>query len=448
MSIGFAGSRCVDERRRRRLAQEADAALDPAARRPDVDTAAVSEAPRIHSPADSLISPRLWKHLIVALLALSAWGAMLYFGDLADRRTDGWHTIIGLKAGKLVTFFSTVMLLAAGQLALIMLWYRSHSRKDFSGSYKLWFWVGVTWLALCAFRATGSHWSLADAVLKQQALSLWNARMLLWMAPAAVAVVALYRLLGREMRDCGLSRWLLRLSEIAALASGVALLVGPFAFEPRWQAPVEAGTATLWHVLLALSMLLHARHVIHVSNESPVSPIRRLSLRLPRMRFPRIRLPRRSKSAEATEASTKPSRKEKKPPAPAKAEKASAAEAPKPAARPVAAQPVAKAPAKLPELPPEPDDLPAAKPVVEQKPSRPSIPTPSPTMQRRVDPPQAQRGPHVATTPQNDRRPIPRDDLEEDDAGDVDSDDSDGLEGLSKKERKRLRKLQKQRQRI
>ncbi|MEZ6065511.1 MAG: hypothetical protein R3B90_07310 [Planctomycetaceae bacterium] len=280
MSTRFAGSRCVDERRRRRLAQESDALGESQGRRTyreDQDTSAADppvESRREDSPADSLISPKLWKHVLLSVIGLIAWGATIYFGDLADQQRTGLQEIVGLKAGKFGRFFSTIALLTAGQLAFITLWYRSRSRKDFNGSYKLWFWVAITWLTIAAFRANGAHWTLADTLLAGESVGVWQLRTLLWLIPCAIAVVAIYRLLLREVRDCKVSLTLLRCSAIVAMASGINSLAGSFLFDSRVELLIGTGTATLWHLLLALSGLFHARHVVHFSKEPPQSTIR------------------------------------------------------------------------------------------------------------------------------------------------------------------------------
>ncbi len=219
----------------------------------------------------------------MAVASFLAWLGVLWLGDWADQTARPWANIIGLQVGHLPRFFSTVMLLAAGQLAFINLWYRSRSRKDFNGSYKVWFHTAVGWLTVCAFTATGSHWTLADVLLGGRPIAVWNGRLMLWLIPGAIVVTALYRLLLREMRDCRLSLWLLRLSAGASAADAAVLLLGPFAFSARWQLLLEVGGSTAWHLLLALSMLLHARHVIHVSNEPPQSPLPSWKWRLPKL---------------------------------------------------------------------------------------------------------------------------------------------------------------------
>ena len=280
MSIRFAGSRSVDDRRRRRLAQEAEIAPAAPVTRRVAKSAAERPAeevrlPRGSSPADSLIFPQLWKHAILGVACMAIWALVLVLGDWADQARSGLETVIGLTAGHLPRFFSTVMLLAAGQLALINLWYRSRSRKDFSGSYKVWFYAAVGWLTLCAFAATGSHWHLADAVLAGRPVAIWNGRLLTWMIPGAIIVLAIYRLLLREMRDCDASLWLLRFSLLVAMATAGVLIAGPFVLVSRSHHLLATGLGTGWHLLLAAAMLLHARHVIHHSNEPPVRPLTR-----------------------------------------------------------------------------------------------------------------------------------------------------------------------------
>jgi hypothetical protein len=443
MSIRFAGSRGVDDLRRRRLAQEADSSSESSVRTKSssaADDGAV-KLPRGSSPADTLISPRLWKHAAVAAMAFLAWATVIFFGDRADQTQNGLEAIVGLAAGKLTTFFSTVMLLTAGQLSFITLWYRSRSRKDFSGSFKLWFYTAVGWLTLCAFQATGAHWNLADAALAGRPFAIWNGRLILWLIPTAIVVVTLYRLLLREMRDCTLSLWTLRLSGLAAFGAGLAVMFGHLALTSRVALVAASAAATLWHLLLAVSMLLHARHVIHETNEPPQRPLSRW-----RLRIPRLALPQRRASTPKAGATT---RSKPKP----KTKRASTSR--KTAEKPARSTPVVddlseaeeddaadeESPVfEAPETPPKVE----SRPVLPPGPVAKATSSPASAPIRRVDPPQpgAKAKPHFVV-------PAATSQVEEsseagwsdDDA--EDEDDSTG--GLSKKERKRLKKLARQR---
>lgn len=443
------------------MAQEADAPDDRAARR-----AAASEVeedstrlPRGSSPADTLISPRLWKHVTVALLAVLAWGMMLFVGMRADQARTGLHQIVGLQAGKIATFFSTVMLLTAGQLAFINLWYRSKSRKDFNGSYKVWFWTAVAWLTLCAFRATGAHWNVADAILAGRPVAIWNGRLITWMIPVGIAVVAVYRLLLREMRDCRASLWLLRLSGLAAFVSGLTQLFGSFCLPETLRLPVDVGAATMWHLLLALSMLLHARHVIHHSNEPPQSQIHHRSLHslLSAVRWPRLRRPSRKRTSQLAEseadASTSAEKKTADRPKRTVAKKASR-ESTASKSTAVAASNDVKSPttstvsdSPLDELDEESvtdGSVVTASSVAPPQPqvrSAGTASTPATSRQgataHRVDPPQ----PQAAPRPQSRSAPVASS-AESRRAAEADDDDDDLDESqLSRQERKRLKKL-------
>jgi len=268
--------------------------------------------PKHHTPADSLLSPKLWKHVIFAMLATSLWAGMLYMGHRVDAIGHQFAHIVGLEAGKLTSFFSIASLLAAGQLSLITLWYRSYSRKDFSGGFKLWFWTALGWLGLCAAKATGMHWTAADGVLQGASIQFWQARTLAWLIPSAIIVLALYRLLNREMRDCRLSLWMLRISFLFASTSFVSTLFGDLIFVPQMEMLFSTTASTGWHLSLALSMLFHARHVIHVSNEPPSRPLTRFRLRLPSIALPKF--PKRKRKPAKSQQTVKSNIKEEESP--------------------------------------------------------------------------------------------------------------------------------------
>ncbi|MFV0442222.1 MAG: hypothetical protein ACK5Q5_01480 [Planctomycetaceae bacterium] len=444
MSIRFAGSRCVDERRRRRLAQEADGAELPArlaARRRQ--TASDNKLPRGSSPADSLVSPRLWKHVVVGIACVLAWGAVLLIGSRADAARTGMESIVGISSGKLTTFFSTVMLLAAGQLAFINLWYRSRSRKDFNGSYKLWFWTALSWLAFCAVQASGAHWSLADAVLAGRLVTVWNARAILWMVPTAIAFATLYALLRREMRDCRESLWTLRLTAATVLASGLTMLFGPFFFDPQTQMMADAALGMGWHMLLAYAMLLHTRHVIHVSNEPPQSEVRRFRwlawLALFRRRGSRGAKPASKGTSSNDNPATSKSRKSTKKKRPTSRRRAAVT------SNAAVTEDVESDESDL-DINDESDDSaanedPALDVAASSQAAKAPRVAPAAAPQRRVDPPRpaAQSKPHFATAP-------PSDEDNETSRNWSESDEDEGSDGqnLSRKDRKRLKKLQRQ----
>ncbi|MEW4528544.1 hypothetical protein [Maioricimonas sp. JC845] len=326
MSIRFAGSRSVDERRRRRLAQEADVATTSPRRRSTSRTTAAAPA-RVDNPAETLppelpvvsIIPRSWwKHGLLALVSLAALAAVVTWGLHLDQSGSGLAPALGLKAGRMARFFSTVTLLAAGQLSLLVLWYRAKSRKDFDGRYRIWFWAAVVWLVFCGAIATDAHRPAALLALEKWPLDVFRAPLLVWMVPASAIALAMTRLLRREMRACRASRYVLNLATVCGGVAALTMLAGDLLLTDTAHLLLLRTSTMAWHLGVALATLFHARYVIHVTNEplrQKRRPGRRLiqpvvdalrHVRLPRLRLPRIgRLQlRRGRTGTATKKKT------------------------------------------------------------------------------------------------------------------------------------------------
>ena len=233
---------------------------------------------------------------------------MLYVGDLAEQTDFGLKNILGIRSGRLVNFFSTIMLLWAGQLALLIYWFRRKSRNDFHGRYRMWLWVGVTLQFFLAVVATEAHLPFSAYMQRMWPLALPRYELLSWLIPTATLGLALFQILGKEMRHCRCSQVLLWIAAVAGLVSAVSLFGGSLLPE-RLRDLIQVGSATMAHMALATSLLMHARYVIHVSNEAPRDQKRhtlttraRESLRslpglalpsLPKLRLPSLKLPKR-----------------------------------------------------------------------------------------------------------------------------------------------------------
>lgn len=424
------------------------------------------------------------------MVCVAGWGGMLYLGDLAERTDAGLKEIAGIRSGRLPGFFSTIMLLWAGQLALLIYWFRRKSRYDYNGRYRVWLYVGVTLQLLLAVVATQAHRPFSEYVLTGWPLQLPRYDVLCWLVPVAIICLTMFRLLGTEMRTSPSSRCLLWLAGIAAASSSVFLLADELLPE-RFRDLLMVGSSSLAHLGLATSLLMHARHVIHVSIEAPpVAPRRRLIRRLashvtlpmvpgsvrgwslwsrwrlptlrgavramlggvrrprfrmprfsvPRLRWPRLRLIRLPKLPVMKKAAVE---RGPKPAQPAKAA------VPGPALKPAAAAPPPTPEVRRPVTPQAPSRQPRA--VSGSRGAQPAAAA-SPPRTQRIDPPQTPPGPKsipasqpvsVRATVATARVPV-RDEDEDDD--DQDSGSSFGS-GLSKKDRRRLRKLERSRER-
>ncbi|MBX3436628.1 MAG: hypothetical protein KF861_03990 [Planctomycetaceae bacterium] len=364
-----------------------------------------------------VIRPQLWIHWCVAAMCLACWAGLLYVGDLAEQADFGLRSILGIRSGRLANFFSTIMLLWSGQLALLIYWYRRKSRNDFHGRYRLWLWVGVALQFFLAVVATEAHLPFGEYMLRVWPLNVPKYELLSWLVPVSTISLAMFRLLGTELRNCACSRSLLRVAAVSGLVAAATLTLGE-ALPERMGNLLQVGSATLAHLGLATALLFHARYVIHVSIEAPAiarrdslvkrlwrgignawRPVRR-GLKLPQ--WNRWRWTARQSSRPVEEISSP------RPPAPARAKKVVTPSEPK-AVRP---QQTAIKPAEVPSIT-------ASKPAVDQK--------------MRIDPAENLKGPRVSPEPLSPTI----------DGDDVDMKQSQAVSGgLNKKERRRLRKLQ------
>jgi hypothetical protein len=287
---GFAGSRSLDERRRRRLATESDtvafeAVADPS---PPRRTSA-AKLKRIrrgpaHFPLRKVISIRYWK-LAAVILCITLAGAGILTGGWAaathgEQLGPGFVLLFRLDAARLVRGFAAVGLLLAGELALLIGWARSQSLQDFNGRYRGWVFCGV----LGFVAALGLETQLA-AAWGATAAWLWPTPFsykasLLWLAPTALCGLLVLTYLVREMRDCRLSLTFAWLAAVLGCAASATVLSRPLPLPMVHARLVECSIALLFVVCAFSSLLFHARHVVYVCVDPPAIRPSRLTAAL------------------------------------------------------------------------------------------------------------------------------------------------------------------------
>ncbi|MCA9089813.1 MAG: hypothetical protein KDA90_14410 [Planctomycetaceae bacterium] len=429
MNAGFIGAGSGADRRRRRLAQDADrgatasksrTARPRSAARSQTDHAVDSSAapqPLVAHPRESMIpfSPVRIASIIAAGVVL--WMGMLWIGMTAGSGDSAFKEILSLEHRRLPRFFSTICLLTATQLSLLILWYRIRSRKDFGGRYRVWWLSSMYWGLACCCVTTDLHLAFARFVQRRWTIEMWQAETLHWLIPASITFLALHRLVQLDMRHSRPSRLAWDTTWWCAVAATIAMLC-PRALVSAGNEPLLfAGTTTLWHLMTVFALLIHARFVVHITNEcAPKKPPRimraihsahataeRLASGIPKPKF-LVRMPNFLKRTpgEPTEQA--------KPTAQVKPRK------PEPVAAKAPAKPAAPtAPAAQEELPTRTRSIPPSAPQV------------------RIDPPHATAPPVSQSQPMDDEDS----DSENDDMG-----DSDDVSQLSRKERRRLKKAQ------
>lgn len=274
MSTGFAGSRSMDERRRRRLASESSESLEDS----NEDTVSQNIA-RTHRfaagqfPLRTIIFPRRWKlsvyYLPVLFCFASLVAADLYRPELT-RPDSALASYLSLKTSPLSHVLSGALLLVSGQLALLIAALRTLSLHDFSGRYRLWKWVasGLFLFALCT--TTNLHQIWASTVIELRLFD-WgpHTRLLAWMVPTLIlgSSVALMTYLELRGDRAGLNM------TIIAVASYVACLTFQFTDNlipgAAYHHLISSGLMLFANWCFFTSLLLHTHHLLYQSVDLP-----------------------------------------------------------------------------------------------------------------------------------------------------------------------------------
>jgi len=278
MAIRFAGSQELAQRRRRRLAQEAGgipiASGTPRASRVTLDAASDGSTgpPRPYSgprlPRETMIPSNWYVIAALGLLGFALWGTVIWLSQSTLADEYGIRPLVALDQGHIPRYFSTVALLLTAQLSLLIYWHRSRSRKDFLGRYRVWGWAGLFWCLVCLANATQFHVPLLAYLESRYAVNCWRGEHLFWFVPLATGLLALYRLIGRDVNPSRVSSYAWNLAFaigmiVAGLHFGLELLL-----PSRCRRPTTVAVIMLWQYSLALFCLIHARYVTHVTNEA------------------------------------------------------------------------------------------------------------------------------------------------------------------------------------
>ena len=275
-AVYLSGTANCADRRRRRMATEIDTNLDLTQINDESSphTRAAEFAPFPMLSRDRLIrrviSPRLWKHIAAAfVLTLTP----IFYAILTWPPADpSAVSAPALMVSRLQTLkgLSGLKFFVAAQLCLVIAWVRSASAVDFRGRYRWWRWMAVGLFSASLTLLTNS----GDALINVAADSLEPvfgrleaARPALIFVPgAACLALTLWRLIP-DMGRC-------RTSQALLVLSIVLLGVRAFAGARGYPAVTNFHLAVLELLVsgLMLSALqLHARFVIHVNPNPPVT---------------------------------------------------------------------------------------------------------------------------------------------------------------------------------
>ena len=151
--------------------------------------------------------------------------------------------------GSLSNWFASLLLLAAGFLAVVNYTVRKHKMDDYRGRYRVWLWAAACWFLMATDVAASLHQAFQQTMITLTHTPIVGDGTIWWLAPAIVLVGATGTWLLIDMRSCRLASTALVL---AAIAYGVALV----AFLHGVRMPSELASLLLLQVSLLAGHLL------------------------------------------------------------------------------------------------------------------------------------------------------------------------------------------------
>lgn len=272
MSIQFAGSKSLDDRRRRRLVVNADdSGADGTVAGEGLSGGVASElvASAAAAPWVPVHEWRIWTY--AALIGLLVTGAgvaltapLAFRPELAPLTQ---HLLRGERPMLAVLIQTTLCFLSA-QLAILIAWYRAQCKLDFGGRYRVWPWAALAFMVAAGCSATNLH-ALLGQMLEQSDLVPWRPRVVAWLFPAALAALPLVLLLDRDVRRSRSSVYTLRVSWGLALATALLELFAEDLQSQEWAAPARIILPMLVTATVFVGLWLHSRIVAYVCPDPP-----------------------------------------------------------------------------------------------------------------------------------------------------------------------------------
>ncbi|MEJ7590231.1 MAG: hypothetical protein WKF77_01655 [Planctomycetaceae bacterium] len=274
-AVHFSGSSSATDRRRRRLVTE----IDPAFDLPDT----TNEAALLDSDAEiapfpmlsrdrlirRVISPRLWKHVTVAVVLILT---PIIYAVVNLRLVDQSSIAEQVQsAGRLDALrgLSGLELFLAAQFCLVIAWVRSASAVDFRGGYRWWRWMAIGLFAASLLLLTNVTPWITDLIalgLEPIFGRIDAARPALILVPAGACLALVLHRLIPDMGRCRAAQSLLMISYCS----------WPCAFAGARQNSVSVVFhLSVFEFLISALVLsafqLHARFVIHVNPHPPLA---------------------------------------------------------------------------------------------------------------------------------------------------------------------------------
>jgi hypothetical protein len=261
--------------RRRRVLREDAQASDGEAQTPRrktrvrIDAAHYPEAalPHRQPRLADLLPTKWWSIGLAASAAVLVAGSLLtgfaYRASLAAVLGEEAVQPLDLSLrGNLADWFASWTLLTAALVAGIVYSLRRHRTDDYRGRYRAWLWTAAALLLGAMDAACGFHQSLSGAVVALTGIAVCGKGAFWWLLVEGLILIAVSAAMTREYLRCRLSLAALSLTLLAyaGLAAATVYRLDVNGSTIVWL--VQEGLRLFGHLLLALSVLLYARHVL------------------------------------------------------------------------------------------------------------------------------------------------------------------------------------------
>jgi hypothetical protein len=196
--------------------------------------------------------------VIAGLIGLHHWTI-----SATDHYPEGAFAALNLAApGNLAQWCSSLLLLAATGVSLLVYSIRRQRNDDYQGRYRVWLWAALCWFIFATDVSVSLNRSLQLLLVHFTGTSLWKDGALWWIVPYTVVFAALGSRLVLDMGPCRLAIAAFALATmgyVVALLTGLGLLPENFSGHAVM---VRAGAILAGHLALLLAMILQARYSV------------------------------------------------------------------------------------------------------------------------------------------------------------------------------------------
>ena len=213
-----------------------------------------------------LVPRRLISHFLLLMLGLAAIGGLIALYVWIPDRLRGPQIRPAMadlgNCGSLGNWFASLLLLIAGLFAIITYSVRRHKVDDYRGHYHVWLWAAACWFIMATDVAASLHQGLQQVMISLTGIRIIGDGSIWWVVSALLLVGSIGSRLLVDMWSSRLSSAALILAAFSYLTALMAFFHGIVLQSEVSQLLLVQGAVLGGHLLLAMSMALHARYVV------------------------------------------------------------------------------------------------------------------------------------------------------------------------------------------